>query len=378
MTVIDTNELYRILEITPAYQNIMLAGKHGIGKSQILTKYFEEKGFKVVPLFLGQMSDSGDILGLPDRDTSTGRTEFLPPFWFPKDNTPVVLFLDELNRARPEILQCIQDLALNKTIAGRPLPEGSRIISAVNLGDEYQLTDLDPALVSRFNIYEFRPSVTSWLLWAQKNGIDQRIIGFITENADALDGDDYVGELDNLEKSPDRRGWEKVSDIIKNVPELDMIYLKAISGIIGARAMAKFNQYIAANHMVTGRDIYTDFEAVQQTLEKYTTPQLAIVNDSIYQFLEAGEEIPGAASNLLHYAQWLNETSRNEALSHFANNFLDPHYPKAQGFIMAKLPSLYSMFIEFIEDISFTPSSDDPEIVFGKPMEDKWTRKNLS
>lgn len=30
MTVIDTNELYRLFEITPAYQNIMLAGKHGI------------------------------------------------------------------------------------------------------------------------------------------------------------------------------------------------------------------------------------------------------------------------------------------------------------------------------------------------------------
>lgn len=370
MTVIDTNELYRLFEITPAYQNIMLAGKHGIGKSQILTKYFTEKGFKVVSLFLGQMSDPGDLIGLPDREAATGRTQFLPPFWFPQDNTPVVLFLDELNRARPEILQSVMDLALNKTIAGRPLPEGSRIISAVNLGDEYQLTDLDPALVSRFNIYEFRPSVTEWLLWAQKNDIDQRVIGFITENSDALDGDtDYIGELDNLEKSPDRRGWQKVSDIIKGVSELDMIFLKAISGIVGARVMAKFSQYIAANHMVTGRDVYSDFEAVQQLLEKYRTPQLAIVNDSIYQFLEAGEEIPGAASNLLHYAQWLKNTGRNEALSHFANNFLDVHYPKAQGFIMSKLPGLYSMFIEFIEGISFTPSSNEIEIMVGKPTE---------
>lgn len=370
MTVIDAKELYRILEITPAYQNIMLAGKHGIGKSQILTKYFTEKGYKVVPLFLSQMSDTGDILGLPDRDSGAGRTQFLPPFWWPLDNTPLVLFLDELNRARPEILQCVQDLALNKTIAGKSLPEGSRIISAVNLGDEYQLSDLDPSLVSRFNIYEFRPSVTDWLLWAQKNDIDERIIGFITENSDALDGDtDFVGELDNLEKSPDRRGWEKVSDIIKNVPELDMVYLKAISGIVGARAMAKFSQYLSANHIVTGRDVYTSFDAVQQTLEKYRTPQLAMVNDSIYQYLEAGEDIPGAATNLMHYAQWLKNTGRNEALSHFANNFLDLHYPKAQGFIMSKLPGLYSMFIEFIEDISFTPSSNENEIVFGKPTE---------
>ena len=51
MTTIDSKELYEVLAETPAEQNIMLAGKHGIGKSQILTKYFEEQGMKVVPFF---------------------------------------------------------------------------------------------------------------------------------------------------------------------------------------------------------------------------------------------------------------------------------------------------------------------------------------
>ena len=109
MTTIDSKELYEVLAETPAEQNITLAGKHGIGKSQILTKYFEDQGMKVVPLFLGQMSDPGDLIGLPDRDSEAGKTQFLPPFWFPLDNTPVVLFLDELNRARPEILQSVMD-----------------------------------------------------------------------------------------------------------------------------------------------------------------------------------------------------------------------------------------------------------------------------
>jgi MoxR-like ATPase len=43
----------------------MLTGKHGIGKSQILKQFFEERGQKVVILFLGQMSDPGDLIGLP-------------------------------------------------------------------------------------------------------------------------------------------------------------------------------------------------------------------------------------------------------------------------------------------------------------------------
>lgn len=163
---INIEDLHFVLERTPASHNIMLTGRHGIGKSEILTQYFAEKGMKVIALFLGQMSDPGDLIGLPDKSGEI--TIFRPPYWFPIDGKPIVLFLDELNRARPEVLQTIMDLALNRKLAGRSLPEGSRIIAAVNEGDEYQLTDLDPALVSRFNIFRFEPSVSEWLLWAKK------------------------------------------------------------------------------------------------------------------------------------------------------------------------------------------------------------------
>ena len=167
---ITTTELLSLLDITPADQNLMLVGNHGIGKSEILTEYFSGKGMKVVPLFLGQMSDPGDLIGIPNRNTTTGKTEFMPPYWFPLDGQPIVLFLDELNR----------------TLAGRKLPEGSRIISAVNSGDQYQLTDLDPALVSRFNVVTFRPTTQEWLLWADKAGVDARVKDFIRENPQVL------------------------------------------------------------------------------------------------------------------------------------------------------------------------------------------------
>lgn len=75
---------------------------------------------------------------------------FYPPYWWPapvreaspQENRPVVLFLDERGRARPEILQAVQDLTLNKTLADKPLPPGSIVIAAVNAGEEYQLTEL--------------------------------------------------------------------------------------------------------------------------------------------------------------------------------------------------------------------------------------------
>jgi len=100
---VDVPELIEILRLTPPEQNIMLIGKHGLGKSQIIAEFY--KRMKVIAFFLGQMSDPGDLIGLMYQDQKTGHSEFLPPYWWPTDNKPIVLFLDELNRARPEILQ---------------------------------------------------------------------------------------------------------------------------------------------------------------------------------------------------------------------------------------------------------------------------------
>src|SRR5262245_18293809 len=174
---IDVKELLDVLRLTPSAQNVLLIGKHGIGKSEIIRQYYEhERGLSVIAFFLGQMSDPGDLIGLLQKDEVTGRSVFLPPYWWPQAGKPIVLFLDELNRARPEILQSVHDLALNRTLAGKRLPEGSIVVAAVNEGDEYQLTDLDPALVSRFNLYEFAPSVEDWLLWAAESGVDPRVL----------------------------------------------------------------------------------------------------------------------------------------------------------------------------------------------------------
>ena len=169
LTTVNESELREILEITPPEQNIMIAGKHGIGKSVIVKKFFEEKGKKVVTMFCSQAADPGDIIGLPRFNEETGKTEFALPWWFPTDNTPVVLFLDELNRARPEILQVVMDLTLSRKLAGKTLPAGSQVISAINEGDEYQLTDLDPALVSRFNVDNFVPTPADWIYWATRS-----------------------------------------------------------------------------------------------------------------------------------------------------------------------------------------------------------------
>lgn len=350
---INVQELLDILAMTPAEQNIMLAGAHGIGKSRILTEYFESKNIPVITLFLGQMSDPGDLIGLPTKDEKTGKTDFMPPYWFPTEGKPIVLFLDELNRARPEILQSVMDLTLNRKLAGKALPKGSRIISAVNAGEEYQLTDLDPALVSRFNIYTFRPSASEWLLWAAKAGVAPEVITFIEENSTFLDGK-LREDADNLDKTPDRRAWERVSDILKNAPTVNISLKKSIAGIIGPEVANIFFESIKKNRKLNGKDVLADFAKHKKALAALSLPDLSMVNDSLLRHLELNEpksekEKKQWAFNAAEYVAWLTgEQPNREAAAHFAETFQRAQYPKAVTFLISEAPDIYAKLTEFI------------------------------
>lgn len=353
---ITTTELLSLLDITPADQNLMLVGNHGIGKSEILTEYFSGKGMKVVPLFLGQMSDPGDLIGIPNRNDTTGKTEFMPPYWFPLDGKPVVLFLDELNRARPEVLQTIMDLALNRTLAGRKLPDGSRIISAVNAGDQYQLTDLDPALVSRFNVVTFRPTVQEWLLWAEKVGVDARVRDFIRENPMWLDKnpDAKEGADTGLDKTPDRRGWKRVSDILKAAGDISPIVTKAIAAIVGPKAASALVGSVSARKILSGREVLQNFEKHLPTLKGYELHQLSVVNDGIFRHLEvenlSGQAKENAKKNIDTYFTFLSK-EKKEAAAHFANLYVQGTYPKAVSFMARECQVLTMAMVMYVKSI---------------------------
>lgn len=349
---INTKRLERILEVTPASQNILLIGRHGIGKSEILTRFFQHKGMKVVVLFLGQMADPGDLIGLPQK--ADGRTGFLPPYWWPADGEPIVLFLDELNRARPELLQTVMDLVLNRTLAGRRLPEGSRVIAAVNDGNEYQLTHLDPALVSRFNAYNFCPTVQEWLQWAEAERVDPRVVRFITLEGHWLDGIEGQTGIDTgLEKTPDRRAWKRLSDAILPYPELDEADIDLLSGIVGPQAASRFMGSLTGHSILTGAEVLQHFDLHEPTLRKYLLHQLAMVNESIFRHLEvAGPEAPAEyAANLDRYLDLLTDMQSKEAIAHLANLFESGSYPKAVLFVAEQAPQTAQKLMSFIAEL---------------------------
>ena len=250
------------------------------------------------------------------------------------------------------------DLALNRKLAGKLLTEGSRIISAVNAGDQYQLTDLDPALVSRFNIVNFKPTAEEWLLWARKSGLDPRVIGFIDENRMWLDKDpdQKEGADTGLDKTPDRRAWKRVSDVVANKAELKEIDSKIISSIVGPKAASAFIQNAATRKILSGREVLAGFDKakVKDTIAEYGIHQLSVVNEGIYRHLEVEKvrekDVNSYSENLMSYFQYLTK-HRKEAAAHFANIYVQGTYQDAIGFIATKCPMLVMMLVSYVKGI---------------------------
>jgi MoxR-like ATPase len=129
---------------------VLLRGRHGIGKSEIVYQFAAEKQLPVVERRASQMTE-GDLLGLPSVEGNV--TSWCAPDWLHRAcNEPVVLFLDEVDRAIPEVRQGIFELTDSRKISGNVLHPDTLIFAAVNGGEhgsQYQVGEMDPAELDR-------------------------------------------------------------------------------------------------------------------------------------------------------------------------------------------------------------------------------------
>lgn len=300
----NAKEIIQIIENTPIDQSILIEGIHGIGKSEVIKDHFENLGYRVEVLFLGQMSDAGDLLGLPERKKikvdkkEMTITDFCPPAWFPNsENEKVILFLDEINRAKPEVLQVIMELVLNRKLYNRVLPKNCRILSAQNPIDDglYQVDELDPALLDRFNKYVFKPTVDEWINWGVRNKVSNHILGFISRHNDHLDPP-HSKEYKIGTVSPSRRSWKKVSDIISSTDllENDVDILKTMMlGIVGERSVSAFSKYLREkkNGVHVGTMITNFNDKIKSSLLAMSVQDFVNLNREIIHWFNNNEKL---------------------------------------------------------------------------------------
>jgi hypothetical protein len=249
-------------EVTP-----FVWGHAGIGKTESIKQVAKELGYHFFALYLGTMSDLGDILGLQEfvtNEDGSKSTDFAMPKWLTdaikycndNPNSGAVIFLDEFNRARRDIMNGMFSLALDKQFHTLKLPKNCHIVAAGNPPtDEYFTTDVDEtALMARFCHIKLEPSVTEWMTYAKAADIDSSLTGFIQDQPHLLE--DKRTEF-QLPVKVDRRAYSRLNKFFKlKTPAHLMDSL--MPGIIGLERTVAYKQYMKeVDKPLTGEQILT-------------------------------------------------------------------------------------------------------------------------
>lgn len=253
---------------------VSIRGRHAVGKSEAVAQFAAEMGLPLQMRRLSQMTE-GDLLGLPSEVKTKGgakATTFNPCEWFlDACERPMVLFLDERNRALEAVKQAIFEICDSRQFYGHKLHPETRVIIAENVGDSYQVQACDPAEVSRTVTVELEPSLQEWLDYA-KGKCHEATIEFIRQEGEkVLEFKGSNGAFEPNKKYPDRRSWFKLdkelqrNDLFEKPEELSFFIMAA--GFLGPEVGQKFTNFCKSrDKQVSVKDILTSWAKAKARL----------------------------------------------------------------------------------------------------------------
>lgn len=277
--------------------SVCIRGRHAVGKSegtyQAAAKlrhdfwkdpkncekygWSYEQGLPVIERRLSQLTE-GDLTGMPSLDADRKSTSFKPCDWFiDACERPVVLFLDERNRALEGVKQAVFQIMDSRAFYGHKLHPGTRVIVAENVGDSYTVNQCDPAEVSRAATVELCPTVQEWVEYAQRAGCDELITSFISKNPEFLenngvtDGTKVVMEANK--KGPDRRSWFKLHGQLERAglyKDLDStLFYQMVASMVGIEPALALDGYKGKfQRTITPKEVYDNWPEAKKKLGK--------------------------------------------------------------------------------------------------------------
>ena len=232
-----------------AMPSVMLWGPPGVGKSQAVRQIASKieastgKNVNVTDVRL-LLFNPIDLRGIPTSNEDKTLAVWLKPKIFqmdPSEDVINILFLDEISAAPQSVQAAAYQITLDRTVGEHKLPENCIVIAAGNrVTDKSVAFKMPKALANRLLHIEVNGSFKAWKKWAIKNGINEKVIGFLTFRQNYLM--EFDAGTDDL-AFPTPRAWEMVSNVMNSISDdIEKMY-QLIAGIVGTGVATEFRTW---------------------------------------------------------------------------------------------------------------------------------------
>ena len=291
---------------------VLMRGPTGVGKSHMGKALAKELDLAFLDV-RGSTMDESQVSGIPDFETSktAGVATFCLPSWYVRAcREPVVLMLDELNRSMPQVMQSffqiVLDRELGNNVDGKPLrlhPE-TRVIAAVNHGSEYDVNDMDPALLRRFWVVDLDPTVTDWIDWASENEIDPVTIDFVRQHPEHFRVD--PASVDPGTVIPTPASWHRFDESLRHMgmaasevagSRPDGFYALA-TGFIGNEAAISYTDFVSRYERVISAEDVLSGKITKSRAEELSASEAMTVIDKLANHSKDNEWSKKEAKNI--------------------------------------------------------------------------------
>jgi len=278
----------------------MLWGPPGVGKSQMVAQVAAKHRVPVIDIRLSQMEPS-DLRGIPFR--SGNQVEWAVPALLPDNNRhgpEGILFLDEITSAPPAVSAAAYQLILDRRLGEYQVPEHWAIFAAGNRQGDRGVTYTMPApLANRFSHFEVETNLDDWVIWAYRNGIDERIIAFLRFRPELLFDFDPAH---NQVAFPSPRSWEFAHRGLQKFDRHPQLLQSTLQACVGPAAGVELHTFVNSLEQMPDLDAIVAGEEVAVPDE--IDLQYAVAAALVGRAIRASEQ--GAAhqtiGNILIYA----------------------------------------------------------------------------
>ena len=263
--------------------SVMLWGPPGVGKSQAVRQIADRirsdtgKTVNVTDVRL-LLFNPIDLRGIPTSNEDKTLAVWLKPQIFNMDESEEViniLFLDEISAAPPSVQAAAYQITLDKTVGEHKLPDNCIVIAAGNRTTDKSVSFKMPkALANRLMHIDVEVSFRAWREWAVMNGINPKVLGFLSFREDYLMGFDTSTD-DTAFPTP--RSWEMVSRLLNGISDnIDEMY-QLIAGLIGSGVAVEFR---------TWEKVYSTLPSIDDIFEG-KDPPLPSGTDALYALVSS-------------------------------------------------------------------------------------------